>query len=109
MGWPHKAPGACMVSTQGNTQGSIQVPPAPAPSLGCWVFFRHRGPLSLRGHTQPPLLGLRAEFFWRNNEPLLPLILIGFGANKIHFPKVEIILKWTLGNILTFLSLRLEN
>jgi hypothetical protein len=26
-------------------------------------------------------------------SPLSPLILIGFGANKIHFPKLGIILK----------------
>jgi hypothetical protein len=47
-------------------------------------------------------------FFWQNNEPLLPLILIGFGANQIHFPKLGIILKWTLGNILTFFVTQAE-
>ena len=56
------------------------------------------GPLSLKQNKNSPLRFV-SRFFWQNNEPLLPLILISFGANKIHFPKVRMILKWTLGNI----------
>lgn len=41
-------------------------------------------------------------------SPLLPLILIGFGANKIHSPKLGIILKWTRGNGLTFFVTQAE-
>lgn len=41
-------------------------------------------------------------------SPLLPLILIGFGANKIHSPKLGIILKWTWGNSLTFFVTQAE-